>query len=378
MTHPSDTLRSVVAAKPAEELNIWVQQRLDGEDGMPLLYQGKEIERPHEAVAAVFGLNQDVLTPAKRNGVIEALKNVRRAIQEEWVEGIVIPQHTEKAKYWAEIISAVKPEELRKDARMLLEACLMAPVLAHSALPEIAAAATGYSETGEPDLVLWNKLLGKAQTAALAFRRLLEIESFTTMSRHWLELLKRRLQDKWPTNIRLLTAALLSKEPSNTAAIEQLATLVIQAGLGKQAVKELELSKNESVKDLVLNLEAILNCKVLVYDEDLQLMQGMMFIADWWCSHAYYQPAVPSEDSISTIIRPERRQTRKMTRDDKVYNNLSGHTHHYENSGIMLHSREAYRATALNDIKLPINPPSRRRPGAQFDVLNQRSKMVNF
>ncbi len=242
-------LRSLVAAKPPDDLKNWVLLRLSGEDSMPMLYQGKEVEHPHEAVAALFELGSEVLTLEKRKAVIGCLKEVRRSVSEALIEGNPTSNQVEQARHWAEVVELAKPRELRNDARSFLDACMLAPDSA--ALPSLAAAATAFAEPNGHDILFWNKLLENRNTAALAFRRLLSVEPFEQAAHYWVILFRNRVKERWPTNMRLLTAALLNKAPSDSNSASVLARLIDKAGLSMEVEEELKPSKDAKVIGLL-------------------------------------------------------------------------------------------------------------------------------
>ena len=246
-------LRSLVASKSPADLKQWVLCRLRGEDSMPMVYQGKEVEHPHEAVAVLFGLSNEVLTLEKRRAIVAGLKEIRRFVSDACVDGTLTLQQVEQARNWAEVVELAKPEELRNDARLFLDAFMLVPNSA--ALPALAAAATAFVESGSYGGLFWNKLLENRNTAALAFRRLLDIEPFEQAAQHWVKLLEKQVKEAWPTNVRMLVAALLNKAPfaSNPELI--LAELIGRAGLNKEAERELKPSKNEKVIQLLKEIK---------------------------------------------------------------------------------------------------------------------------
>lgn len=251
MIHASEHLRNFVARHTADDLRAWADRRLDGQDTFPMLYAGKEVERPHEAVAAALGIPDEILTPEKRAAVLAALRDVRKKLEDSFLGNGDPSTEKERCDRWSEVVDLARPPELQKEARFLLRAAQEALPQTRSLLPALAAAATAYEERAEGDSALWKGLLQFPETAALAFQRLLRTESFEDMAGVWLGLFKKKVNKQWPANMRVLTASLLGKKARQKEnAVQHLAELLRREIFADAACAELNLSRNADLKRL--------------------------------------------------------------------------------------------------------------------------------
>lgn len=251
MIHPSEHLRNFVARHTANELRAWADLRMSGQDTFPMLYAGKEVERPHEAVAAALGIPHETLTSEKRTAILAALRDIRKKLEDTFLGNGDPSTEKERCDRWAEVVDLARPPELQKEARFLLRAAQEALPQTRSLLPALAAAATAYEERAEVDSALWKGLLQFPETAALAFQRLLRTESFEDIASVWLELFKKKVNEHWPANMRVLTASLLGKKARQKEnAVQHLAELLSREGFADAACAELKLSRNADLKKL--------------------------------------------------------------------------------------------------------------------------------
>ena len=219
---------------------------------MPMVYNGKEVEHPHEAVAAALSIEGEPLMPEKRAAIISAMKEIRQTVQESFLEKTPTPDQLELGKRWAQVVDRSRPAELAGDAEFLLHACLYAVPVTQSVLAYIAAAASLYgTDCGLTSPRLWMQLLDFRETAALAFRRLLNTVDFNEAAQYWIELFKKKLAEDWPTNMRLLTVNLIKKAPSPEEAVRVLSGLLKDTDFAEKAKEELALSNNAEVQALV-------------------------------------------------------------------------------------------------------------------------------
>lgn len=238
-----------------DQIQAWTIARLRGDDSMPLLYGGKEEEFPHEAIAAALGLEQETLTPEKRSAIIKGLRTIRRAVQEEFIDDAISDDSViALARRWAEVVDRAQPPELANDARSLLDDALRAKPMSQSALPYLAAAAGRYAADPTADARLWHNLLELPETAALAFRKCLTIDSTDELAQHWIELYKKRLEEGWSTNMRLLTAALLEQSKDLDALQSATVRLIRKSHLAAKIQADLTSSRNPSIKCFVQRL----------------------------------------------------------------------------------------------------------------------------
>lgn len=272
MIHPSEKLRVFVANHTAEEITAWSLKRLHGEDMSSMIYYGKETEKPNEAVAAAFVLPLETLTPDKRMAVLKSMRDVRRELEDAFLDSAEITDHKNLCDRWSEVVDWARPPELQKEARFLLHAAQEALPKTRSLLPALAAAATAYAEKAELDSTLWRGLLRFPETAALAFQRLLRIESFEELVDIWLELFRKRCNDGWPTNMRLLTLNLLNKAARRNDAIEHLSKLLSKDSIAMSAKGELERSSNADLQNIAQNI----NVRDLCFDRLLTIVLSSM------------------------------------------------------------------------------------------------------
>jgi hypothetical protein len=255
MIHPSEHLRNFIARHTADELRVWADRRLRSQDTFPMLYAGKEVEKPHEAIAAALTLVEGELTPEKRAALIQVLRDVRRELEDAFLNGNFGPRENDLCKSWAEVIDLALPPELQKEARLLLHAALESPPAERGFFAPLAAAATAYPGQQNSDPILWTKLLVHPETAALAFQRLLSIHSFDEMAKVWADLFERKLTRDWPTNMRVLTASLLRKAPAVELAARALGRLLRDRDHANAAIQELAISQNPALQSVVSEFE---------------------------------------------------------------------------------------------------------------------------
>ena len=260
MIHPSEKLRAFVANHTVEEIKAWSLKRLHGEDISSMIYYGKEAEKPHEAVAAAFVLPLEMLTPDKRSAIVDSMRNVRRELEDSFLDSTEITVDKNLCDRWSEVIDLARPPELQKEARFLLRAAQEALPKTRSLLPALAAAATAYADKAELDSTLWRGLLRIPETAALAFQRLLRIESFEELADVWLELFRKRCNDGWPTNMRLLTLNLLNKATRRDEAIKHISKLLSRDSIATGAKAELESSSNTDLQNIAQNINLREHC----------------------------------------------------------------------------------------------------------------------
>lgn len=260
MIAPSPALQSAVAAMAPEDLKAWALQRLRGESTDPMIYQGKEPEQPHEAVTAAFRMGEQELADGKREALLEAMKDLHRELFRAILEKTAGENEVARARRWAEVAELTKPKALSSYASSLLHACIFNADQMKLALAQIAAAANALSDedsTAKNSALLWRWLLDFPETAALAYRRLIPTFSFQEGTKVWIELMQHRLQDEWPTNVRLLAGTFLDSKEANASDIEYFATVIDRAGLALNAHIELQSSKNAKVADVVRKLEEL-------------------------------------------------------------------------------------------------------------------------
>ncbi|MDB6140558.1 MAG: hypothetical protein JWO94_3630 [Verrucomicrobiaceae bacterium] len=256
MIHASSALRSYLAEHTAGEVKTWALNRLQGVDAMPMVYNGKEIEHPHEAVAAALGLAGDPLTPEKRAAILDAMGEIRQTVSTGFLRKAASPGQLELGKRWAEVVDRAKPAELAGEAESLLHACLYGRPLTQAVLPSVAAAASSYgSECALISPQLWTQLLDIRETAALAFRKLLKTTGFNEAARLWIRLFENKLAGDWPTNMRVLTVPLIKKASSPEEALEVLSAQLKDKPFAAKAKEELASSGNALVQALVKRLQ---------------------------------------------------------------------------------------------------------------------------
>lgn len=248
MIHPSEKLRAFVANHTAEEITAWSLKRLHGEDMSSMIYYGKETEKPHEAVAAAFVLPSETLTPDKRIAIVKSMRDVRRELEESFLDFADNIDNKDLCDRWSEVIDLARPPELHREARFLLRAAQEALPKTRNLLPALAAAATAYDDKAESDSTLWRGLLRFPETAALAFQRLLCTEPFEEMAKLWLELFRKRVDNDWPANMRILTLSLLKKAPEREQAIQILSKHLSRESIAPRAKEELGLSNNADLR----------------------------------------------------------------------------------------------------------------------------------
>lgn len=250
MIHPSEKLRAFVANHTAEEITAWSLKRLHGEDMSSMIYYGKETEKPHEAVAAAFVLPSETLTPDKRAAIVKSMRDVRRELEESFLDSTDIKDNKDLCDRWSEVIDLARPPELQREARFLLRAAQEALPKTRNLLPALAAAATAYDDKAGSDSTLWRGLLRFPETAALAFQRLLCTEPFEEMAKLWLELFRKRVDNDWPANMRILTLSLLKKAPEREQAIQILSKHLSRESIAPRAKEELGLSSNADLRSV--------------------------------------------------------------------------------------------------------------------------------
>ena len=265
MIHASSALRSYLAEHTAGELKTWAGNRLRGVDVMPMVYNGKEVEYPHEAVAAALSIDGEPITPEKRAAIIEAMVEIRQSISTGFLRKAASPDQLELGKHWANVIDRARPVELAGEAESFLHACLYDRPQTQSILPYVAAAAASYgTDCVLTSHQLWAQLMDIPETAALAFRKLLSTTDFNEAAKLWIKLFENKLAGNWPTNMRLLTVTLIKKAPSLEEAVRVLSGLLKGQAFAEKAKEELSVSRNAEVQALVKKLQVAVRVKSML------------------------------------------------------------------------------------------------------------------
>lgn len=193
-----EKLRKFLAGVEPDDLYDWTLDRMEGERVEPMLFHGKDVERPHEVVAEILSLSDDDLPAGKRESVVSALLEISRWSQGPWAgaarkrgpgtwDGTVAGVEREAwdgcgiewigvlttIGWWAEVVERSTPPELKVMTKKMFKRALG---YARAGSPDgwpvgkLASALAAYP--GESLGMDWRELLGFPQSADLAFRRL--------------------------------------------------------------------------------------------------------------------------------------------------------------------------------------------------------------